>query len=110
MNYRRLFWTINLVYSSTAEQLEKICKDLQEYINSMDGAIQNPGQENFVKVSELGSSSIDLTILCYLEVVSYTEYSQIKQDLVFKIMKTVEKHGSAFAFPSRSIYIENQSE
>ena len=110
MNYRRLFWTINLVYSSTAEQLEKICKDLQEYINSMDGAIQNPGQENFVKVSELGSSSIDLTILCYLEVVSFTEYSQIKQDLVFKIMKTVEKHGSSFAFPSRSIYIENQSE
>ena len=110
MNYRRLFWTINLVYSSTAEQLEKICKDLQEYINSMNGAIQNPGQENFVKVSELGSSSIDLTILCYLEVVSFTEYSQIKQDLVFKIMKTVEKHGSSFAFPSRSIYIENQSE
>ena len=110
MNYRRLFWTINLVYSSTAEQLENICKDIQEYINSMNGAIQNPGQENFVKVSELGSSSIDLTILCYLEVVSYTEYSQIKQDLVFKIMKTVEKHGSAFAFPSRSIYIENQSE
>ena len=110
MNYRRLFWTINLVYSSTAEQLENICKDIQEYINSMNGAIQNPGQENFVKVSELGSSSIDLTILCYLEVVSFTEYSQIKQDLVFKIMKTVEKHGSAFAFPSRSIYIENQSE
>ncbi len=110
MNYRRLFWTINLVYSSTAEQLENICKDIQEYINSMNGAIQNPGQENFVKVSELGSSSIDLTILCYLEVVSYTEYSQIKQDLVFKIMKTVEKHGSSFAFPSRSIYIENQSE
>jgi MscS family membrane protein len=110
MNYRRLFWTINLVYSSTAEQLENICKDIQEYINSMDGAIQNPGQENFVKVSELGSSSIDLTILCYLEVVSFTEYSQIKQDLVFKIMKTVEKHGSSFAFPSRSIYIENQSE
>ena len=110
MNYRRLFWTINLVYSSTAEQLENICKDIQEYINSMNGAIQNPGQENFVKVSELGSSSIDLTILCYLEVVSFTEYSQIKQDLVFKIMKTVEKHGSSFAFPSRSIYIENQSE
>ena len=110
MNYRRLFWTINLVYSSTAEQLEKICKDLQEYINLMDGATQNPGQQNFVKVSELGSSSIDLTILCYLEVVSFTEYSQIKQDLVFKIMKTVEKHGSSFAFPSRSIYIENQSE
>ncbi len=110
MRYRRLFWTINLVYSSTAKQLESICKDIQEYINTMNGVIENPGQENFVKVTELGSSSIDLTILCYLEVVSYTEFSQIKQDLVFKIMETVESHGSGFAFPSRSIYIENQSE
>ncbi|HJL95659.1 MAG TPA: mechanosensitive ion channel family protein [SAR86 cluster bacterium] len=110
MRYRRLFWTINLVYSSTAKQLESICKDIQDYINSMDGALVNPGQENFVKVSELGSSSIDLTILCYLEVVSYTEFSQIKQDLIFKIMEVVESHGSDFAFPSRSIYIENQSD
>ena len=110
MRYRRLFWTINLVYSSTAKQLESICKDIQEYINTMNGVIENPGQENFVKVTELGSSSIDLTILCYLEVVSYTEFSQIKQDLVFKIMETVESHGSGFAFPSRSIYIENQPE
>ena len=108
MSYRRIFWTINLVYSTKASQLDAICKDIEEYINSSDNFTQNPGQENFVKVTELGSSSIDLTILCYMKVISYTEFSQVKQELIFKIMSAVETHGSDFAFPSRSIYIENQ--
>ena len=109
MNYRRLSWTVNLVYSTSSSQLKEICKEIQDYINSSKDFTENPGQENFVKVTELGSSSIDLSILCYLKVVSYTEFSQIKQDLIFKIMESVKEHGSDFAFPSRSIYIENQS-
>ena len=109
MNYRRLSWTVNLVYNTSSSQLKEICKEIQDYINSSKDFTENPGQENFVKVTELGSSSIDLSILCYLKVVSYTEFSQIKQDLIFKIMESVKEHGSDFAFPSRSVYIENQS-
>jgi len=109
MSYRRLSWTVNLVYSTSSSQLKEICKEIQDYINSSKDFTENPGQENFVKVTELGSSSIDLTILCYLKVISYTEFSQIKQDLIFKIMESVKEHGSDFAFPSRSVYIENQS-
>ena len=79
-----------------------------DYLNTCDDFIINPGQENFAKVSELGSSSIDITILCYLEVIGYTEFSQVKQDLILRIMEIVSENGSDFAFPSRSIYIENQ--
>ena len=78
-------------------------------INKSDNFISNPSQESFVKVTELGSSSIDLTILCYLEVINYTEFSQVKQELNFKIIDIVKHHGSDFAFPSRSIYIENDN-
>ena len=91
MNYRRIFWTVNLVYSTTSQNF-----------------IQNPGQENFVKVTELGSSSIDLTILCYMDVIDYTQFSQVKQELIFKIMEVVGTYESDFAFPSRSLYIEKQ--
>ena len=108
MNYRRIFWTVNLVYSTSAQQLESICKDVEEYINNSKNFIQNPGQENFVKVTELGSSSIDLTILCYMDVIDYTQFSQVKQELIFKIMEVVNTYESDFAFPSRSIYIEKQ--
>ncbi len=38
---------------------------------------------------------------------NWKRYMDIKQDVGFKIMKIVEKNGSSFAFPSRSIYFEN---
>ena len=42
-----------------------------------------------------------------MDVIDYTQFSQVKQELIFKIMEAVETHHSDFAFPSRSIYIEN---
>ena len=110
MDYRRISWTINVLYSTSADQLRNICKEITGYINTSDNFIINPGQENFAKVSELGSSSIDITILCYLEVIGYTEFSQVKQDLILKIMEIVSGNGSDFAFPSRSLYVETMPE
>ena len=43
-----------------------------------------------------------------MDVIDYTQFSQVKQELIFKIMNVVEAHKSDFAFPSRSIYLENQ--
>ncbi len=34
----------------------------------------------------------------------------IKQDINLKIMKIVEDNGASFAFPSKSIYIENMDD
>jgi MscS family membrane protein len=110
MNYRRISWTINVLYSTSADQLRSICNQITDYLNSSDDFTINPGQENFAKVSELGSSSIDITILCYLEVIGYTKFSQVKQDLILKIMEIVSENGSDFAFPSRSLYVETMPE
>ena len=107
MHFRRLHWTINVLYSTKVNQLKSICHQIEEYIEKNKDFSKNPGQENFVKVSELGSSSIDITILCYTEFVNFTDFSEIKQDLVFAIMKAVLDNGSDFAFPSRSLYLES---
>ena len=37
----------------------------------------------------------------------FTDFSKIKQNLIFEIIKIVRSNGSEFAYPSRSIYIEN---
>ena len=106
MHFRRLYWTINLVYTTTVDQLKSICNEIETYISKNEDFVKNPGQQNFVKVTELGSSSIDITILCYTEFIDFTQFSEIKQNLVFEIMAVVSRNGSDFAFPSRSIYLE----
>jgi len=107
MIYRRISWTVNLTYSTTQEQLLKICNDITNFIESSDQFIENPNQESFARTEELGASSIDLRVLCYSNPVGFTDFSKIKQNLIFEIIKIVRKNGSEFAYPSRSIYIEN---
>ena len=67
----------------------------------------NPGQESFAKAVEFGASSIDLEVLCYTDINDYTGFSEVKQKLLLEIQQIVLKHGSDFAFPSRSVYIES---
>ena len=106
MEVRRLDWTINLLYSTSIDQLKSICSDIESYLKSDDLPIDLT-KDNFVKVSELGSSSIDLRIIWHTDPVAFAEYCEIKESLIFKIMESVKANESDFAFPSRSLYVEN---
>ena len=107
MKFRRISWALNLVYSTTQEQLAKICDDISEYINHSDQFATNPEQESFARTEELAASSIDVRVLCYTDPMGLTDFSKIKQNLIFEIIKIVRLNGSEFAYPSSSLYIEN---
>ena len=107
MVYRRISWHLNLIYSTTQEQLAKICGDITAFIDSSDDFVQNPEQESFARTEELASSSIDVRVLCYTDPVGLTDFSKIKQNLIFEIIKIVRSNGSEFAYPSTSVYIED---
>ena len=108
LKFRRIRWVINLVYATTADSIVKICSDIEKVINNTElGFVINPGQESFAKAVEFGASSIDLEVLCYTDINNYTGFSEVKQKLLLEIQQIVLKHGSDFAFPSRSVYIES---
>ena len=107
MEYRRISWTLNLIYSTTQEQLAKICTEITNFITSSEDFIINPNQESFARTDELASSSIDIRVLCYTDPVGLTDFSKIKQNLIFEIIKIVRNNGSEFAYPSTSVYVEN---
>tara|TARA_Y100000590_G_scaffold56151_1_gene58863 strand:- start:2187 stop:3317 length:1131 start_codon:yes stop_codon:yes gene_type:complete len=107
MVYRRLNWKINLVYSTTVEQLAKICEDIETYMKKSDDIAVNEGQQAFARAVEFGSSSIDIQILCYTDPVTLTEFTAIKQRLIYEIMRVVRGNGSEFAYPSTSVYVES---
>ena len=107
MEVRRLDWTVNLVYSTSIEQLKSICADIEVYLKESKDIPTDLSKDYFVKVSELGSSSIDLKIICYTEPVAFSEFCEVKEKLIFKIMESVSSNSSDFAFPSQSLYVEN---
>ena len=107
MEVRRLDWTVNLVYSTSIEQLKSICADIEVYLKESKDIPTDLSKDYFVKVSELGSSSIDLKIICHTEPVAFSEFCEVKEKLIFKIMESVSSNSSDFAFPSQSLYVEN---
>ena len=109
MEVRRLDWTINLTYNTKIEQFKKICSEIEAYIKDEKKLPVDLTKDNFVKVSELGSSSIDLRLICHTDPIGFADFSDLKESLIFTIIEAVESNGSEFAFPTQSIYVENQS-
>ena len=107
MYHRRIDWKINLVYSTTLDQLKEICTKIETFLSDYKDLVVNEKQESFAKTVAFNSSSIDVQILCFTNPCNFTEFSTIKEDLVYEIMNIVRSSGSEFAFPSRSIYFES---
>jgi len=60
-----------------------------------------------VRLSEFADSSIDIAVQFYTKTTDIVEYRAVKEDVNLRIMDIMAGEGASFAFPSRSIYIEN---
>ncbi len=103
-NVRRIKMTIGLTYSTTREQMVKILQEIREMLKNHPGIAKD--QLCMVYFRDFGESSLDIFIYCFTNTAKWEEYLAIREDVNLKIMEIVERNGSSFAFPSRSIYVE----
>ena len=106
--YRRINWTIGLTYDTSIKQLKDICHSINSIINTNNNFIVNDTYQSFVKVDKFNDSSIDVLICAFTNTNEWDKYLKIKEELAYTIKEEVEKNNSSFAFPSQSIYMENQ--
>jgi len=104
---RRINWKINLVYSTTVEQLESIRNQIKDYIIKSNDFVSNDDLDPVVRVVELGGSSIDVMIVAYADPMGFAAFNEVKEKLIFNIMKIVKSNKSEFAYPSTSLYVES---
>jgi len=107
-NIRRIKMIIGVVYSTPKETLEKIVNEIREMLYNHPGIEKS--QVIMVHFDEFGDSSLNIFVYCYANTSNWGKWLEIKEDVMFKIMEIVEKNGSSFAFPSRSIYVEQLPE
>ena len=104
---RRINWKINLIYSTSVEQLESIRNDVKKYIIDSNDFSTDGDLDPVVRVVELGGSSIDLMVVAYAEPIGFAAFNEVKENLIFNIMKIVKANESEFAYPSTSLYVES---
>ena len=108
MTYRRIKWMVGVEYKTTTEQLKIIRDEILKYINNNDDFSKDDNAPIMIRVDSFGASSIDFLIWCYTKTTVWGEYLAIKEDFAFEVKKIVEeKAGTAFAFPSQSVYVES---
>ena len=60
-----------------------------------------------VYLDSFSDSSIDILIYCFSKSTEWAEWLEVKEEVMYEIMKILEKNSLEFAFPSMSIYHEN---
>jgi len=100
---RRVKFNIGLLYNTSVEKIKNIVDDIQKLLDEHP----NTNQEGKVRFLEFGDSSLNIMVLYFTNGPDWEIMINTRQEINFKIIEIVKKHGSDFAFPTRSIYFEN---
>jgi len=107
MTHRRIYWAIGLTYDTPTEVLGKVREEIEAYVLNAPEFAAPSDVATFVRIDKFSASSIDIMLYCFTKTTNWGEWLEIKERLACKIKDIVEGAGSSFAFPSRSLYIEN---
>jgi len=106
MTHRRIYWMIGIEYRATVDQLREIRDAIEAYIFDENDFADPSEVATFVRIDRFGDSSIDIMLYCFTRTTNWGDWLEIKEQLAYRIKEIVEKAGTDFAFPSRSIYVE----
>lgn len=101
---RRLDLTLTFTYSTTSQQLRAAVETIRKLLLKTEHVDPESVIVHFV---DFNSSSLDVRVICQVLLADWREFTALKETLLLDIMSIVEDMGISFAFPSRSIYIED---
>ncbi len=108
MTNRRIYWKIGVTYDTSQEQLMLIRDEIANFLATDEEFEKPPKVSTFVRLDSFNESSIDFMIYCFTKTTDWGKWLEVKERFALVIKDIVEnKAGSAFAFPSQSIYLES---
>jgi MscS family membrane protein len=100
---RRIYETIGVRYDDVSV-LGKIIVDVTSMLKAHPAIdLSRTLMVNFV---EFGPSSLDFFIYTFTRTTVWTEFHEIKQDVLFRIADIIAEHGAEIAFPTQTVHID----
>jgi MscS family membrane protein len=101
----RLATTLGLVYGTTADQLREVLAGFERVLRQHHGIWPN---DVVVRFSAFGAHSLDVEIMAWFMTNDWGQFRIWRQEVLIGFMEVVEKAGSAFAFPTRTIHVAGE--
>lgn len=100
---RRVKFNIGLTYGTSVEKIKQIVIELESMINDHPTTTESEAR---VRFQEFGGSSLDILVVYFVDSPDWERLIDTRQEINFNIIEIVHKHGSDFAFPTTSVYLE----
>jgi MscS family membrane protein len=101
---RRIKLHIGLTYDTSSQQMRTIVEEIKYMLHTHNEISKK--ETLLVNFDSFGDSSLNIFIYTFTSTANWLKYLDIREDIHLKIMHIVEANNSAFAFPSHSIYME----
>jgi MscS family membrane protein len=108
MTHRRIKWVVGVEYRTTVEQLKYIRDEIEAWLWRDERFAKPPETALFVRVDSFNESSIDFLIYTFTKTTNWGEWLAIKEEMAVAVFEIIEKAGTGFAFPSRTLYMQQQ--
>ena len=91
-----------LSYQTTPQQLRAVLASVEETLRAQPKLWPS---DLSVRLKQLGESALVVEVTAWFQTTAWSEFTQIRQDVLLRLMEIVESAGTAFAFPARSVHI-----
>lgn len=103
---RRIKMRIGITYSTSTSQMQQAIEGIEKILREHPGVDQN---FKLVKFDEFADSSLSIFLYYFSSNKIWGEYLQVRQEINLKIMELLESLGLEFAFPTRTVHVEQKN-
>jgi MscS family membrane protein len=97
--------TISLRYETTADQVRYVLAEIRQMLYAH---LMVETQSARIRLVRFGPSSLDLEIFSYVVTSDGTKFLEVQEDLLLRIMDTIEASGTTIALPSYTTYLARE--
>lgn len=105
MGKRRITFNLGIMYNTPKEKIARCISGIKEMLEKHPEVHK---ETIFVRFDSFGESGIEIFLYFFTITTNWAKYLEVKEDINFKIMEILEREGVALAFPSTSVYFENE--
>ena len=102
MLHRRIDMTFGLRYAD-ADRIQNLLHDLNQMLQQHPQIDQR--ELCMIHLVNFGASSLDINVYCFMYATRSPDWRDVQQDIFFRIIQSVKKHGADFAFPTVTTHI-----
>ena len=104
MQQRRVPFTVGVTYQTPPSKLRKVPDIFKKQLEPFDDV-----HFDRAHFKAYGAYSLDFEFVYYVHTADYNRYMDVQQAINLGLYEEFEKEGIEFAYPTRTLFLENQN-